>query len=215
MGQLIDLAARRGIDRARPPRVDHPRSALPPAGPAFFFDLACPFSYLAAERIERTLGTVQWVPVPAAALPDGAALLVPAALDRARLAAELRAAELRLPLIWPANYPASVPWALRAAAYAAEIGAGASFALAAARMAFCGGYNLEDPRVLAEVAAASGLGIDECRAAAVDAGRDQGLYATANGLLMHGVRGLPAIWMAGRFRRAEAVFGERSLASMA
>jgi 2-hydroxychromene-2-carboxylate isomerase len=215
MGQLIDFAVRRGADCTHRSRLDRARSAPRPAGPAFFFDLGCPFSYLAAERIERALGAVEWVPVPASALPDGAALLEPAALDKARVAAELQAAELRLPLIWPATYPASVPWALRAAAYAAEIGAGSSFALAAARMAFCGGYNLEDPRVLAEVAAASGVAIEACRAAAVDSRRDQGLYATANGLRMHGVRGLPTIWLAGRFRAAEAVLAELALASQA
>ena len=37
-------------------------------------------------------------------------------------------------------------------------------------------------RVLAEVAAASGIAIDACLAAAVDSGRDQRLWATANGL---------------------------------
>ncbi len=120
--------------------------------------------------------------------------------------------KLRLPLVWPASHPAAVPWALRAAAYAAEVGAGSSFALAALRMAFCGGYNLEDPRVLAELAAASGVAPATCRAAAVDARRDQALHATANGLRMHGVRALPAIRLAGRFRDAEAVFAERVLA---
>ena len=29
---------------------------------AFFFDLGCPFSYLTAERVERALGDVDWVP---------------------------------------------------------------------------------------------------------------------------------------------------------
>ena len=31
--------------------------------PAFYFDLGCPFSYLAAERVERLLGEVDWIPV--------------------------------------------------------------------------------------------------------------------------------------------------------
>ena len=110
--------------------------------------------------MERILGTVDWIPVPGSALPDGAR---PGWRGGRRVSSRRRASgprELRLPLVWPDELSAPVPWALRAAAYAAEVGAGSSFALAAARMAFCGGYNLEDPRVLAEVAAASGIAIE-------------------------------------------------------
>src|SRR5215218_9461921 len=47
MGELIDLAARREARRLRDdPRPERTRAQ-------FFFDLSCPFSYLAAERIER------------------------------------------------------------------------------------------------------------------------------------------------------------------
>src|SRR5689334_21165470 len=53
MGQLI-LLSDQFADRARPGAQAHP---------VFFFDLACPFSYLAAERVERLLGEVSWVPV--------------------------------------------------------------------------------------------------------------------------------------------------------
>ena len=49
MGELIYLDDRRK-HRSRP---------APDAAPAFFFDLACPESYLTAERIERTLGSVR------------------------------------------------------------------------------------------------------------------------------------------------------------
>jgi 2-hydroxychromene-2-carboxylate isomerase len=213
MAQIIDFSARRaapsGAERARRARVKRGPGSPSPA-PTFFFDLACPFSYLAAERVERALGAVEWVPVPGSALADGASL----GPDNTefRLAAELRAAELRLPLVWPASYPSPIPWAMRAAAYAAEAGAGSSFALAAARMAFCGGYNLDDPRVLAEVAAVSGLAPETCRAAAVDPRRDHALHATANGLRLYGVRALPTIRLGGGFRPAEAVFAERVLA---
>jgi len=46
MGDLIILAERRA-DRSRPSSR---------ADVAFFFDLACPFSYLMAGRAERALG---------------------------------------------------------------------------------------------------------------------------------------------------------------
>ncbi len=58
MGDLIYLDTRRKA-RFRPPE---------PVRATFFFDLACPLSYLAAERIERTLGDVEWVPVSRASL---------------------------------------------------------------------------------------------------------------------------------------------------
>ncbi len=36
----------------------------PARGPAaFFFALDCPLCYLAAERVERALGEIDWVPV--------------------------------------------------------------------------------------------------------------------------------------------------------
>jgi hypothetical protein len=126
MGDLIVLA-----DRV----ADRLAARSRPAGgrPAFFFDLACPFSYLAAERIERFIGEVEWVPVAGAALPSGSGSL---GLPKLRQRAELRAGELRLPLVWPDSRPTGAPSALRAAAYASDVGAGAPFALAASRLAF-------------------------------------------------------------------------------
>ena len=99
--------------------------------PAFFFDPTCPFSYLAAERVERMLGEVHWVPTAAASLhAPGPPLQVPLhdALERDPLEqtrivmarAEHQALVLRLPLVWPDRFPAGSPAALRAAAYAAE-----------------------------------------------------------------------------------------------
>ena len=57
---------------------------------------------------------------------------------------------------------------MRVAAYAAEHDRGAAFTLAACRLAFCGGFDLEDPEVLAEAAAAAGLGLEESLRAAGD-----------------------------------------------
>ena len=93
---------------------------------AFFFDLACPFSYLTAERVERTLGDVDWVPC---SLPRERGEPTPDVIARA----ERQALALSLPLVWPEVFPSGVPAALRAAAYASEMGAGPRFALAASR----------------------------------------------------------------------------------
>src|SRR5437763_7596151 len=170
-------------------------SALRTAGgrPAFYFDLGCPGSYLAAERVERLLGEVDWIPA------CGPAFSASSAHE-----AEERAAALRLPLVWPERWPGGVPGAMRAAVYAAEGGAGARFALAAFRLAYCGAYDLEDPEVLSELAAAVGVPREGClRAAAVELWRDQALSSAARPLERRGVRRLPAFGLAGRLFEGE------------
>lgn len=65
MGDLILLNERRGLSaRAACGRPAARRTA-------FFFDVSCPFSYLAAERVERLLGRLTWIPATAVALPQG------------------------------------------------------------------------------------------------------------------------------------------------
>ncbi len=149
---------------------------------AFFFELGSPFSYLAAERVERALGKVDWIPT--APLP-GATAVSPDEAER-------HALSLRLPLVWPEREP-DFPRALRAAACAAELGRSGPFAIAASRLAFCGGFDIDDPEMLAEAAAAAGLAPQECLAAARDASWDDQLQATAAGLVRRGVLELPAI----------------------
>lgn len=191
MGQLIDLDERRA-DRSR---LSDGRPA------AFFFDLSCPLSYLTAERVERTLGDVEWVPVAAAAVGAGTE---PTATELMRERAQQRARTLRLPLVWPDRFPAGAPCALRAAAHACEVGAGSRFVLAACRLAFCGGFDLEDPETLAEAAAAAAVPLDDCLAAAGDPARDAPLRATAEGLRARGVTELPAIRVDKRWFQGEA-----------
>ena len=61
---------------------------------------------------------------------------------------------------------------MRAAAYAAEQGRGGEFVLAAGRLAFAGGFDLDDPEILAEAAAAAGIPLEDCLHAAGDFARD-------------------------------------------
>ena len=82
---------------------------------------------------------------------------------------------------------------MRVAAHAAETGRGAAFALAAGRLAFCGGFDLDDPEILAEAAAAAGLGLDACLQAAGDRGRDGAIEAAGRRLLAVGADRLPAL----------------------
>jgi 2-hydroxychromene-2-carboxylate isomerase len=192
-------------DRSRPSR--DPR-------PAFFFDLACPFSYLASERVERALGEVEWIPVDGLVLRGGQP---PRDVAKLRQDAEWRALELRLPLVWPDGFPADWPGANAAASHAADAHASRRFALAASRLAFCGGFDLDDPEILAEAASAAGIHPEECLAASHDSRRLATLCITAHGLRERGVSELPAIrigrrWFAGESALDEAAALMRTLA---
>ena len=195
----VSQGARRAQSRSR---VRVPQSA------AFFFDLGCPLSYLAAERVERNLGEVSWVPT--------------GRLDRSRdhartldpelvALAEREAAALRLPLIMPEHYPSEGRGALRAAAFAAGRGAGARFAIAAFRLAFCGGFDLDDPEVIQEAAAAAGVDVIETLEAVRDPRWDVQPSGTSRGLLGQGISSVPAIRVGHRWFEGIDAVGEASL----
>ena len=137
----------------------------PASTAAFFFELGCPFSYVAAERVERTLGAISWVPT--ASLDRTRGVEAARGADVLEMAGR-QAAAMRLPLIEPENFVSPLKLATRAAAYAASQGGGPRFALAAFRLSFCGGYDLEDPAIIGEAAAAAGLGVVEVLTAAKD-----------------------------------------------
>ena len=103
MGDVIRLAERRA---AREARAGH---RVAPARVEFLFDLCCPFSYLAAERVDRIFDEVIWTPASTSALCCGSLTTDPDGLADYRLSAERRALELRLPLIWPERFPEEVP----------------------------------------------------------------------------------------------------------
>jgi 2-hydroxychromene-2-carboxylate isomerase len=185
MGELIFLSERMA-DRSRPA-----------SGAArFFFALDCPFSYLTAERVERALGEIEWVPV-LGPLSEGDRTVssserVRRAAERMRLA-EVEARSLHMPLVEPHSFPLSSRTAARAAAFAADEGACQSFALALARLAFCGGFDITDDDVIAEAAAVAGLDPEFTVAASYDPRYDLRLDATSRGLGMRGIEGPPAI----------------------
>ena len=179
MGDVIALSA-----HPRFHRFEHDEGPYVPAPPVVFaFDLASPFSYLAAERVERHFGDVTWRPVlgEAASLTDP-----PVAL------AEERAAALGLPLVWPEG-AGSTTAAMRVASLAAEQGCARGFVLAAARLAFCGGFELDDPEVIAEAAAVAHLGLDEALEAAHDTDRDAAMRDAARRLAAVGAERLPVL----------------------
>ena len=188
MGDVIRLSERRATLR---PRGGAPRRWRSRA--EFFFDLACPFTYLAAERVERAFDEIAWRPASAEALRRSSLGDDAVSAVAVRRAAQERAVALRLPLVWPEGFPDDVPSAMRVAACAVEAGRGAAFVLAATRLAFCGGFDLDDPEILAEAAAAAGVGLEDTLRAARDAGRDGAIEGTGRALLAAGADRLPAL----------------------
>jgi 2-hydroxychromene-2-carboxylate isomerase len=202
VGQLIDFSERIA-DRSRPSR-----------GPAaFFFALGCPISYLAAERIERVLGEIEWVPIPGARAEQGDEAERIRGAELLLAIAEREAQALRLPLIAPPATAPSRP-AARAALYAIAQGAGPEFALTVSRLIFCGGFDPEDPELLGQAAAASGLSPKQTLAASQDTRRDAVLDATAAGLERRGVGATPAIRIGSRwFEGVTAISGAASFSA--
>jgi 2-hydroxychromene-2-carboxylate isomerase len=82
---------------------------------------------------------------------------------------------------------------MRAAALACEMGRGAAFVLAASRLAFCGGFDLGDPEVLAEAAAAASIPLDLCLNAAGCATRDGEIEDASRRLVAMGADELPVL----------------------
>jgi 2-hydroxychromene-2-carboxylate isomerase len=214
MGDLIRLEDRRA--RRRPDAWEGDRTVRA----EFFFDLASPFTYLAAERVDRAFDAVTWTPACALKLHcrDLPSEEAEAGVVAERAAA--RAAALRLPLEWPERWPAPVPAAMRVAHHAAQEGRGAAFVLAATRLAFAGGFDLEDIDILTEAAAAAGLPLDDCLRAAREDRRDGAAEAAARRLLGAGVDRLPAlaigrrvVW--GQERVADAAMTARERAALA
>jgi 2-hydroxychromene-2-carboxylate isomerase len=207
VGELI-FFAEHTADRSRP-------SA---GGDAFFFTLDCPVSYIVGERIERVLGHLEWIPVLGPLAEPGAAGTAAQrrfrAAQRFALAAEA-AALMHVPLVEPRAFPADGRAAARVAAFASDRGQGGGFARAAARLAFCGGFDLARHGVLAEAAAASGLPPEEALAVADDSSYDLRIDATVRGLKMRGVTAPPAIRIDGNwFEGVDAVMQAAAFQAM-
>jgi 2-hydroxychromene-2-carboxylate isomerase len=217
MGELIRLSERTDAKR-RPsgaPRLGRAGSTARTRSRAeFYFDLASPFTYLVAEQLERAFDEVVWTPASAAAVQRTTACADAAGAEAVRVAAEQRAAALRLPLVWPERWPGEVAAAMRLAACAQEAGRGAAFVLAATRLAFCGGFDLNEPDILAEAAAAAGLPLEDCLRGARDFGRDGAVERAGRRLLAVGADRLPALRVGrtlcwGEVPVGEAVAGAR------
>jgi 2-hydroxychromene-2-carboxylate isomerase len=207
MGDVTDLAAFRRASRRQA------GATAVPAKAEFHFDLASPLTYLAADRVQRTFTQLTWIPAFAHVIRPGTPDLA-----RERAAADARAVALRLPLVWPERWPHGVPAAMRATSYAATKGRAAEFVVAACRLAWAGGFDLEDPQVLAEAAAAANVSPEESLRAARDARRDAEIEAASHRIAAAGADRLPACVVrravfVGEERIAEAAAYARSVAA--
>jgi 2-hydroxychromene-2-carboxylate isomerase len=122
---------------------------MAPTDAAFYFDLASPLAYLAAEQVLQLLpGPAQWQPVLARDLQsDGPSPNTRVSADEppSRPEIERSAIELGLQqLRWPSQFPFDSEPAMRVATYAKSIGRAVPFAQAAFRQAFAGGHSLEN-----------------------------------------------------------------------
>jgi 2-hydroxychromene-2-carboxylate isomerase len=178
---------------------------------AFYFDLASPLAYLAAERVLHTMpGPCEWQPILARELPGAESFEAFRCRDDEdifRLEIERRARTLGLQeLHWPDPFPFDSAFAMRVATYAKSIGKVVAFTQAAFRQAFAGGRPLDATDNVLIAAAAC-----EMHPLAVEKGAalrsvGEGLFAATATATSLGVADVPAI------RVGERVFhGERAL----
>jgi 2-hydroxychromene-2-carboxylate isomerase len=165
---------------------------------SFYFDLASPLAYLAAERILPTLpGPAEWQPVLAAELSGGESSDgIRREQEREVFRAEIarRVDELQLqPLRWPEPFPFDSALAMRVATYAKSIGRTVPFAQAAFRQAFAGGRDLAQlDNVLIAAAACEMHPSAVARGAELRGVREQ-LAAATHDAARQSIKNVPAI----------------------
>jgi len=177
---------------------DPSRSSVdrPPA--AFYFDLASPEAYLAAERALRVLpGPCEWQPITASRLPYAETFEAYRCANEEEIFREEIARRARIhglqPIRWPASFPFDSHLAMLAATYAKRIGRTVAFALAAFRQAFAAGRDLGvEENVLIAAAACEIHPTALLKAVASRGVRDELDRATADALAL-GVIDVPAV----------------------
>src|SRR6187200_2904713 len=166
--------------------------------PAFFFDLASPAAYVAAERALESHPGVEWVPILARELPGAESWEAFRCAEERNIALahiERTAAEHGLQAVrWPEPFPFDSLFAMRVATYAKQIGRTVAFALAAYRQAFAAGRSLADPDNVVIAAAACEMHPAAVIKAAQLRGVDERLQDATGRAIALGVRDVPAVW---------------------
>jgi 2-hydroxychromene-2-carboxylate isomerase len=175
----------------------------------FFYDLASPDAYLAAERVVGVLGGVpEFVPVRIGSVGG---FRCAEEEDIYRADVERRAAAYGLmPVRWPPELPADTEWAMLVATYAKQGGRVVAYSMAAFRQAFAAGRDLGDrDSVLIASAAAEMHPAAVLKGAALKGTRARLERATADAREA-GVRDVPAVRVGGR-----VFHGDRALEAAA
>ena len=173
-------------------RTIHVAGDAPSARPVFFFDLADPGCYLAAERIIESLPIVpEWEPVHGPRLG-----ISPPPLDAEELAEAVGAAGLQ-PLRVPPSWPLDSRLAMLTATYAKGGGRVVAFSLAAFRQTFAAGRDLADEATVLLAAAASEMHPRAVLRAVKLRSVSEALESACGRARAAGVRSLPAIKLDG------------------
>jgi 2-hydroxychromene-2-carboxylate isomerase len=186
--------------------------------PSFYFGVMSPYSWFAAERIERVLPQARWRGVLAGVVfkaHQRTSWGLTERRDEGIADCELRAAEHGLgPIVWPDPWPTSDLLAGRAMAFCerldryaspagARSGAGAdgllkAFALNAMRMAFLEGVDMQELDAVIEAGRRSTLDAHQLREALGDQQVKDELRAITAEAVDAGVFGVPTVQVDGR-----------------
>ena len=166
--------------------------------PVFYYDLASPYAYLAAERVTAVLPvTPVWQPILLGGIwqqSGGGSWAMTDARAEGMAEIERRAEHYGLlPVRWPDPWPANSLYAMRAATFAQQIGRAVAFSLAAFRQAFAAGRDLSDIDNVVIAAAACELHPKALlKAIETQSVKDRLRDATAEAYAL-GVRGVPSV----------------------
>lgn len=194
-------------------KVVQKSGSRPPETPAFpaafYFDLASPECYLAAERILSIMPVpCEWIPVLSSELPGGSAhegfrCEEEAQIFRAEFERTVAGRHLQ-PVVWPDPFPFDSGFAQRAATYAKGGGKTVAFALAAFRQAFAGGRDLSQPENVVIAAAACEIHPRALLKGSATAGVERQLEGATKTAVARGVTSVPAVWTADEVFHGEA-----------
>jgi len=165
--------------------------------PDFYFAAMSPYSWLAAERIEVVLPGARWRALFAGGLFKIAGRTSWGFTEHR--AAEIEECERRAEryglgtIRWPERWPTNDLRVARAMTYADSRGELRGFALAAMRLAFLDGCDLEEPGSVAKAASRAGLDGGEMERAVEDPAVKSALRELTEGAAARGVFGVPTV----------------------
>jgi 2-hydroxychromene-2-carboxylate isomerase len=184
---------------------------------SFYFDVGSPYAYLAAERLQDTLGErALWQPVSLGALFKLNGRSSWAASEGERRQTGMAEVERRAnlyglpPLCWPEPWPGNYLMAMRAATYAFQVGCGYEFTMHAFRGAFQQGNDISVPAQVLAAAEAAGLNPSEVERATQDPQIKLALREATDEAHELGVFGVPTVAIEG-----ELFWGDDRLADAA